>query len=180
MAKSINLYNKPDKSLLVDDDVYDKILPSNVYFYFIRSSPTFRVLLRDSRKLVNINKVIFDFNHNKYYVHHKNGDYFDKTKDNLLLRERSLIARESNTSLYRGNPYKGVSFCSKYQKFKSYICYNSKTIVLGLYSSPKEAALVYDAAAFYLFGETVYLNFKEEVGRVLPCLAQQKLEKEMI
>ena len=54
--------------------------------------------------------------------------------------------------------YKGVSYQTLAKKWKSQIGLSNKKIYLGIYSSEREAAEVYNAAAIEHYGEFAKLN----------------------
>ena len=96
-------------------------------------------------------------------VDHINGDGLDNRKQNLRLCNKSQ--QTANTGLNRCNTsgYKGVSFCSRENKWRSYITHNSKFRSLGYYETKEEAALAYNEAARGYFGEFAYQNEVKEV-----------------
>jgi len=180
MSKSVSFFNKKDKSLLVDNDVYELIHKERVFFYFIRTSPTVKILFHETKSLINVNKLLFSYDHTRYYIHHKNNDFFDKRRSNLCIKLKAEKTRMQNTSMFKGNLYKGVSFDTNYNKFKSYICMNNKTIMLGLHDTPEDGARLYDSVIYKLFGVNAYINFSAQVNSVLPLEVEERLKKENI
>ena len=77
-------------------------------------------------------------------------------------RKLDLITRGPTSRNTSG--YKGVSFHRQIQKWKAEIKLpNGTKPSLGCYPTPEEAALVYDQAAFGIYGEMAYLNFPDKL-----------------
>jgi hypothetical protein len=95
-------------------------------------------------------------------VDHINGNKLDNRRENLRLSTRSQ--NQINQGLTRKNTsgYKGVTFHRVLNKWQSQIGIDGKTLYLGLYATPEEAARAYDAKARELFGGFARLNFAEE------------------
>lgn len=97
-------------------------------------------------------------------VDHINHDTLDNQRHNLRLCTHNENAYNNlrKTKSYSG--YKGVILCKDNRKLKwlSRIMFNRKGIFLGRFSTPEEAALVYDAKARELFGEFARCNFEKE------------------
>ena len=94
---------------------------------------------------------------NKPSVDHKNRNRNDNRAVNLqwaTISENTANQATRAKSGFRGVRKQGNGFMSK-------ITINNKTIYLGLYKTPEEAALMYDAAAIDAFGEFATLNFPE-------------------
>lgn len=90
-------------------------------------------------------------------VDHINRDSLDNTKSNLRICTNSqnhanIIRNRDNTT-----GYKGV-YLSLRGYWVARIQKESKRVWLGYYSSPQEAAMVYDLAAISLFGEFALTN----------------------
>ena len=88
---------------------------------------------------------------------HINRDRLDNRRSNLRICNRSQNI--SNTFL-RSNKsgYKGVSWKKSNNKWVAQITVFGKTLHLGIYSDPKEAAKVYNQAAQKHHGEFAVLN----------------------
>jgi hypothetical protein len=60
--------------------------------------------------------------------------------------------------------YKGVGWSgTKTHRWQAKIMRNGRSVFLGSFGTPEEAARAYDAAALELFGEHAWLNFPEDV-----------------
>jgi len=93
-------------------------------------------------------------------IDHINNDPSDCRRDNLR-----IVSQHQNTmnhSLNRNSTtgFKGVCFDKKEGRYMAHIHPNRRMIFLGYYDNPKEAALAYDKAASFYFGEYAKLNFE--------------------
>jgi len=71
--------------------------------------------------------------------------------------------------------HKGITWSSYYDKWKAEIRANGKKHSLGYRKYEKDAALLYDSAAKYYYGEPAYLNFPEiETEKYKPKKAASK------
>jgi len=104
-----------------------------------------------------------------YYLHRMvmsavNGEYIDhinrNTWDNRRCNLRFTDVRHNiaNAPKRKGrNPYKGV-YQKRGKKWTAQLAANRKSIFLGMFDTPEEAALVYNKAAKKEYGEFAYLN----------------------
>lgn len=90
-------------------------------------------------------------------IDHKDGNGLNNQKHNLRLanHQQNMANRKkhkNNTSGYKGVTMEGG-------RWRARIVINNKSISLGYYDDPAEAAIVYDMAATKMFGEFARLNF---------------------
>lgn|SRR5512133_4011155 len=92
-------------------------------------------------------------------VDHINHNTLDNRRSNLRIcstaeniRNQKLHAHASTSG------FKGVSFSRAIRKWRSSIVVSRKHIHLGVFNSPIEAAIAYDAAAVMYFGEFALTN----------------------
>ena len=90
-------------------------------------------------------------------------DIDDFDLDNRRINLRSCTASENRSnrvmSKYNTSGYRGVYWSKHTNKWCARIQINRKGIYLGLFTSKKEAAKAYDAAALEHHGEFASLNF---------------------
>lgn len=87
------------------------------------------------------------------YIDHKD---LDKTNNRISnLREATQVQNSANQKIRKNNTsgYKGVFFDKRSKKWYSQLQYNWKSIYIGSFDSPKEAAEAYAKTASELFGE---------------------------
>ena len=86
------------------------------------------------------------------YVTYKDSDSLNTKIENLIevnhtdINYRRLISSNNKTG------YVGVSFCNKYDKYKSAIIKNRKYVNLGYYNTPEEASKAYEEAKLKYHG----------------------------
>jgi hypothetical protein len=93
-----------------------------------------------------------------YLVDHINGDILDNRKENL----RVATPQQNNMNRRPRNTYKGITWDRSRNKWNASIQLAGKSINLGRFKDPVEAAKAYDQAAWEYFGEFAYLNFPKE------------------
>jgi hypothetical protein len=96
-------------------------------------------------------------------IDHINHNPLDNQKHNL--RICTCQENNMNRSITSKNKsgYKGVSFCKRTKKWRGDIKKNGKSIPLGRYKTPEEAAHKYNKKAVEIFGEFAYLNIIPKV-----------------
>lgn len=93
------------------------------------------------------------------YVDHINGKRCDNRKCNLRIATNKENIRNQTLSRANKSGYKGVWLDRKKQKYEASIAVDGKKIFLGYYEKAIEAALAYDKAASFYFGEYAKPNF---------------------
>lgn len=91
-------------------------------------------------------------------IDHIDGNTLNNQKSNLrVCNHRENIRNGKNRTTNRSG-FKGVSFIAAKKRYAAHIKHNYKSIYLGYFHNPKEAAVTYNMAAIYLFGEFAKLN----------------------
>lgn len=90
---------------------------------------------------------------------HINGDTLFNLEKNLRVCTQAENAKNRGKSTNNSSGYKGVSWHKRAGKFQSQIQSDGKTICLGYFITPEEAAMAYDRAAARLHKEFAGLNF---------------------
>ena len=98
----------------------------------------------------------------KGVVDHINGNPSDCRKNNLRITTQHNNSMNSRLSKNSTTGYKGVCLDKNTGKYMAHIHPDGKMKFLGYYNSPIEAALAYDRAAAFYFGEYARLNFEKE------------------
>ena len=94
-----------------------------------------------------------------YHIDHINGDKLDNRRSNLRTCTRQQNA--SNMSIRKNNKTGLKGVCKQGNSYVAYIKQNYKTIYLGSYKSPEEAAAAYDSAATERFGNFARPNSRQ-------------------
>ncbi len=94
-------------------------------------------------------------------VDHIDGNKLNNCRDNLRICTR--VQNSQNMARHKNNTsgYKGVSFNKARNKWDAYITVYGKRRNLGRFKTDLEAALAYDKAASFYFGEFAKLNLTE-------------------
>lgn len=107
-------------------------------------------------------------------VDHRNHDTLDYQRENLRLCTKSQNQMNRVVSItYAGKPksskYKGVTWHKKNRRWIAQIGVDDRRIYLGTFGTELEAALAYNKAALFYFGEFAYLNkIEEEQSHAIP------------
>ena len=151
--------HKSKKVTLVDEDIYKKYknerLVLNIQGYVCLAS-TNEFL---HRKVMNLTKL------SPIYVDHKNRDILNNTRDNLRLAYQSQNIANSKKRSNCSSPYKGVWVQNTKggPKYNVEITLYYNTYRLGRFDDEITAALTYDKAALFFFGEFARINFPNKI-----------------
>ena len=91
-------------------------------------------------------------------IDHIDGNHYNNKWSNLRAATNTQNSRNSRTPINNTSGYKGVSFVARLNKYRATIMVNRKSLHLGCFIDPKEAALAYNIAAQKYFGEFALLN----------------------
>jgi len=91
-------------------------------------------------------------------VDHINGNGLDNRKTNLRLASASQNLANRGVNRNNTSGFKGVSFIKGRRKYEAKITINRRTVNLGRFSDPSEAARSYDRAATKFFGKFAITN----------------------
>lgn len=94
-------------------------------------------------------------------VDHRNGDGLLNTRENLRVASYGQNAANRAGSSLSG--YKGVTQIRA--RFRARITIDGEETHIGQFGTAEEAARAYDKAAYGLFGEFAWLNFRDEWPR---------------
>lgn len=144
-------------SVQVDDDLFDYL---NQFRWFL--SRGYACRQASSRKIIKMHHEVLGLR--GIDIADKLTDHRDNNKLNnqtLNLRAATKSQNEINKKLNSRNTSgkKGVSWFKAGKKWKATIGYQGRTIHLGCYEDPIDAARAYDDKARELFGDFALLNF---------------------
>lgn len=167
MSKIIKLKNA-DNHVLLDDDVFN-YLSEHGYFKKVdflnnlrKHSSGCAVFQKTTKKegggyqtkTIYLHKLIAETfiadqkDETNTLVGTKNNNKLDCRKENLVWRSRSWASRQRKTTSKTG--YMGVYQENK--RFRAVISINGKSVHIGMYDTPREAAEAYNRRSWELFG----------------------------
>lgn len=169
MSKKIQLGGHKKNSEItgyafVDEEDFEKLnkynwhISSNGYaVHFKTSGRKYLGILRMHREIINAPSDKF--------VDHINGDKLDNRKINLRLATNSQ--NQANAKMWSTNKsgYRGVSFHNWSKKWIAGIKIMGKSINLGYFDKPINAARAFDKAAIFYRGEFAKTNLKVVVTK---------------
>lgn len=121
------------------------------------------VLGQDGDKRIRFHRMIMEVKDDEV-IDHINGDPSDCRKENLRIATQHQNSMNHSLNRNSTTGFKGVCLDKRYNKYMAHIHPDRKMIFLGYFDTPVEAALAYDKAASFYFGEYANLNFKEAVS----------------
>lgn len=95
-----------------------------------------------------------DKNGSRRLVGARNGDKLDCRLDNITWRSRSIASRQRKTSSKTG--FTGVY--KEHNRYRAVISVQGKSIHLGMFDTPEEAAAAYNKRSREVFGEEGKIN----------------------
>lgn len=143
------------KIALVSDHRYKELSKYNWYAY--RNKQSFYAARNeragDKQVRIRMHSQITGFD----MTDHIDGDGLNNQDENLRECTQAQNTRNRRIGLDNVSGFKGVSFRKDRGKWAANIGYG-KTIALGLYDDPRDAAIAYDAKAIELHGEFARTN----------------------
>lgn len=155
-----------------DDNSMECVLPNGQTFLF--SKEDFHLVSQHKWSIENNGYVHTTINGSHVRLHqyllarsdlkidHINGLRNDNRRNNLRFVTDQQNSWNTKKPNHNTSGYKGVSFCKARNKYEVRIRAETKNKFLGYYDSPIEAALAYDRAAAFYFGEYARTNFGKE------------------
>lgn len=143
-------------SAIVDDYDFDQLSIyrwwSNNYGYAMREECS-----RGEKKTILMHRYIMGVQKGTL-LDHKNGLRHDNRRSNL--RVAAFSQNMCNTKLRSDSTsgYKGVCWDKAKTKWMSHIVFQGRQYFLGYYSTPEEAAYVYDQVALQVHGQFARIN----------------------
>lgn len=116
---------------------------------------------RHWKNKVYMHRHVMDVTDPKIFVDHINGDGLDNRRCNLRICSRMENGYNRGVPKHNKTGFKGVTLaaCGKGEKWMAHITAQKRTLWLGAFSTPEEAARAYDEAARRLHGEFARTNF---------------------
>lgn len=94
-----------------------------------------------------------------FHTDHIDGDPLNNQCSNLRTATKSENQRNRGKQKNNTSGYKGVTWHKHSKTWDAKIVINNKTVHLGSFHTPEEAARAYDTAALDIHGEFAYTNF---------------------
>jgi len=152
------------KTIVIDDEDYNKIKDYKLHIIFCKKSKGFyaRAYKKktecETRKQYYLHRYLVDCPKGKI-TDHINGDSLDNRKQNLRICDGSEnICNSGKRDMDSTSKYKGVSFVKKEKKWQAAIMKNKQTKFLGHFIKETDAAMAYNQAAIKYHGEFARLN----------------------
>lgn len=145
---------KCGKNILVDDDYYELFL-SLIPWECSTSKGT---AVRSKGGRLPASRVILGHPLPGFLWDHKDRDIHNNQKENLRLATYQQSAANRSVQKNNKSGYKGVSWNSSRKKWYAFIVVDDRSIYLGSFCNPKNAAFAYNEAAVKYFGEFAVLN----------------------
>lgn len=141
---------------LVDDDIYDYLNQwrwhGDSKGYVIR-----RVRKGGKKLVVQMHREVMKTPEGMV-TDHIDGNRYDNRRENLRVCTDGENKRNRGRAVNNPTPYKGAYWQKQIGRWYSRIQVDNKSIYLGTFGTPEEAAMAYDRAALRYHGEFARLN----------------------
>ena len=163
-----------DDAVLMDDYVYEWLI-SDTYFASVdfvnnlrkhssgcavfqktwkKADGSFKTETIYFHKLIAERFISKEKTRDKRLVGAKNGDKLDCRVENLIFRSRSVASRQRKTSSKTG--FTGVY--REHNRFRAVISINGRSLHIGMFDTPEEAAAAYNKVSKETYGEEGKIN----------------------
>jgi hypothetical protein len=158
------------KVALVDDDSFDLVTGytwhcSHIHGKDIHYAKT-NIRVGDRQKQIWMHRLILGCPSNKE-VDHIDSNGLNNQKSNLRIatHQQNLFNQRKRSG--GTSQYKGVCWCKRSERWLAQLVINRKNKVLGYFDDEISAAVAYDTAAMFYFGEFARKNFSDSVNLAL-------------
>jgi hypothetical protein len=163
MSKEIKLTQ--GQVAIVDDEDFERVNKYKWYAYYDKRGKTWysrRHVKNTHNSTISMHRFIMN-DPKGFQVDHKNHNTLDNRKENLrkCTHQENCFNRRKQSNCT--TEFIGVSFCKDRQKYLAAVEYNGKTIRLGYYTNPIDAAAVRDKKVKEVFKEYAVPNFPDNV-----------------
>ena len=162
--KHINLYNgtmllqlTQNKWAVIDEQDWEKVKDHTWHTEIARK--TFYATTSINGRSVRMHRLIMDPGKGEI-VDHRDGNGLNNRRSNLRVCNNSQNLRNRGLPASNKTGFKGVYKPKDRKKYTAQIKTDSKSLYLGSFSDPVDAAKAYDAAARAIFGEFAMTNKK--------------------
>lgn len=138
------LFDKQDKILF---DKYPWIIEKR------KDGKEYLVCKIGNKKKIYFHRLVLEVK-NSQFSDHINGNGLDNRRHNL----RIVTNAQNNYNRRPKYRFKGVFFIKRLNKYLAQIMFKRKSIYLGVFERPEDAAIAYNNKAQELFGEFAWLN----------------------
>jgi hypothetical protein len=148
------------KVALVDDEDYEylnqfKWFTNNINGYFYAGRQI--TVSKNKQTIIYMHRIIMKPEKGTV-IDHLDGNTLNNQKNNLRICTHAENMRNSKINKNNKSGYKGVVYQINSNNYKAQIKFNNKTINIGSYIDPIDAARAYNAAALKYHGEFANLN----------------------
>lgn len=150
-----------DLQAQVDDDMHEMLSSRSWYPSFRGSKKNPRIYAFSNTRdlgVITMHRLIIGAI-DRRLIDHVDGNGLNNQKHNLRVASASQNIANSRKREIASSKFKGVGWHKSAQKWEAYICPNRHKIHLGLFEIEEQAAVAYDRAARYHFGNFARLNF---------------------
>lgn len=151
------------QEIIFDDEDYE-LIKSNCYF---KSSNRKQIYLSraNNKKLIKLENFILNLD-GKKYIKHKNKNYLDFRKNNLIVKTKSQVHAKSKKPKNNKTGYKGIWWDEVNKKFSVRIKCNYKNYWGGRHLFLIDAIKAFNKLSIKHFGDDAYLH-KYENGEII-------------
>ena len=152
----------------VDDEDYEKVNQHSWY-----ASIEEHTVYARSEQGGSMHRLILSLKKgDKREADHRDGNGLNNRRYNLRICSRQQNCYNKRPQQGGTSRFKGVSWSRKVNKWQAYIGFNNKGIYLGYYSDQQVAAIRYDMAAIYFFGQFARINYPDMLDDYLEQLEE--------